>query len=581
VEDLFSCMVGWVDSDVAISRRRNERVLRMTTSHLWQLAETRALFGWSVVGLRMTLTLEGPKLAVVVEAPLERLDEAIRRGAEGGWLKMLGNKEGLEDIKRVKSWDDLKQWVAGHWDGVVDAAVSRLHEVLTVEELEGLLAPEGRDAPEGRKGGQEVPRDKQKDGINVWEELRRRLEALGDMLNDDKIAREAVAPALLLIQAEKLDVNETTLRYFAAVASGAIGGDGYVSTAMRVVGLTSGKLEIDLIQAAALAAHGIETEVRDADRKFDVVASGGDAVKLAGLYFLFGPPLLEGGDYRLKSHKLAKAVELGAEGLSVSWEGLRLTKNGAAADLTISEGGVAVKYNVYLRGAIELEFQSTNQSRAELAARLLRLAGVSAEVKKEGGRDAWRVVATTDKLAAGREELRKALAEIVREAIARGWVDARKAEGWLEKLEKGPTLGEGWPKYEVGLNESTLVVRYRTTNPDSIEQEAKRLREVGLVEGVHFSVKMPEEGHYGYVSVLKEGLAYAAWLSVYGSGEQRRLAAEFVEYILRRAWEAGTKVYEKAKEIIEEGMSRGSLTLKGFEKRVEVGGREHLVKVVG
>jgi hypothetical protein len=51
-----------------------------------------------------------------------------------------------------------------------------------------------------------------------------------------------------------------------------------------------------------------------------------------------------------------------------------------------------------------LEFHSTDQSRVELAARLLRLAGVSAEVKKVSGRDVWRVTATTDKLAAGREE---------------------------------------------------------------------------------------------------------------------------------------------------------------------------------
>jgi hypothetical protein len=48
----------------------------------------------------------------------------------------------------------------------------------------------------------------------------------------------------------------------------------------------------------------------------------------------------------------------------------------------------------------------------------LKLAGVSAEVKRrEGDRDVWRVEVTTDKLAAGREELRKALAEIVRKAV--------------------------------------------------------------------------------------------------------------------------------------------------------------------
>ncbi|MCC6036480.1 MAG: hypothetical protein LM559_05440 [Pyrobaculum sp.] len=70
--------------------------------------------------------------------------------------------------------------------------------------------------------------------------------------------------------------------------------------------------------------------------------------------------------------------------------GVRLTEGGnIAADLIISEAGVAVKYNVYLRkDDILLQFQSTDRSRVELAARLLRLAGVSVEVKKrEGKRD--------------------------------------------------------------------------------------------------------------------------------------------------------------------------------------------------
>jgi thiaminase len=70
------------------------------------------------------------------------------------------------------------------------------------------------------------------------------------------------------------------------------------------------------------------------------------------------------------------------------------------------------------------------------------------------------------------------------------------------------------------------------------------------------------------VYIRREGLVYAAWLSEYGSGRQRELAAEFVKYILERAREAGEEVYEKAREIIEEGMSRGSLKLEGFEKEV-------------
>jgi len=530
VEDLFSYMAGWDASDVAITRNKNgERVLRMSTSHLWQLAETKALFGWSVVGLRVNLTLEGPKLAVMVEAPLEKLDEAIKKSAEVGWLKMLGIK--------AESWDGLRRWVVENWSNVVEAAVRRL-------------------------GG----------------DVRSGLAALKNKLNDDKTAREVVAPALLLIQAERLGVGEEALKYFGAVISGAIGGDGYVSAALKEVGLTSGEREIALLWKAALAAHGIEAEVRGAGRGFNVVASGGDAAGLAGLYFRYGPPLLE-GDERITNHKLAEAVELGAEGLSISWEGLRLTKSGVAADLTISGGNTKIKYNVYLRDKVELYFESADRSRVELAARLLKLAGVSAEVKKEGDRDVWRIDVTTDRLAAGREELRKALAEIVETARGNGWVDADKAKRWLEKLEGGLTLREGWPKYYVGLNEGALVVRFSSPNPDSIEHQAQRLREMGLEEGKHFTVKMPKGGK-GYVNILKEGLAYAARLSVRGEEERQKLAAKFVEYILQRAKEKGEEVYEKAREIIEEGRSWGSLTLKSFEKEVEVNGEKHKVKVI-
>jgi len=132
----------------------------------------------------------------------------------------------------------------------------------------------------------------------------------------------------------------------------------------------------------------------------------------------------------------------------------------------------------------------------------------------------------------------------------------------------------------VRLTKGALEVRFISTNPDSVEREARRLRDMGLEEGRHFTVKMPEGGKAGYVSILKEGLAHAAWLSVNGSGRQRELAAKFVEYILQRAKEKDEKVYEKAREIIGEGKARGSLTLKGFKERVEVGGKEHVVKVI-
>jgi PaRep2b protein. len=546
VEDLFLYMVGWVDSDVAISRMGNKRVLEMFTSHLWQLAETHALFGWSVGGLRITLTLDGPKLQVVVKASLDKLDEAIRKSTKSGWLKVLGVE--------AESWDGLKRWVADHWNEVINMVKRRLESVK--------VGP----------------------GFDLGKALEE-LEGLKSKLDDDKIAREVVAPALLLMQAERLGVNETTLKYFGAVVSGAIDGDGYVSAAMRVVDLTSGERVIALLWGAALAAHGIETEVRRVRSVYDVIASGDDAVKLAGLYFLYGSPLLE-GDERVINHKLAEAVKLGAGGLDIRWEGLRRRTEGGpvAADLTISDDGAAVKYNVYLRrDEIELQFQSSDHGRVELAARLPRLAGVGAVVEKVGNRDVWYVVATTDRLAAGREELRKALIEIVKEAMKRNAVNASTAERWLEKLEKGRVLMEGWPKYLVRLTSSgALEVRFASTDPDSIEWEAQRLEKMGLKRGVHFTVEMPEGGKAGYVYISKEGLTYAAYLSVRGKDEQqRRLTAKFVELILKRAEKEGNDVLEKAKEIIDEGRSWGSLELKRFEKKVEVNGKTYVVKVKG
>jgi hypothetical protein len=140
----------------------------------------------------------------------------------------------------------------------------------------------------------------------------------------------------------------------------------------------------------------------------------------------------------------------------------------------------------------------------------LKLAGVNAEVKKREDSDVWYVYVYTDSLAARRKEFRDAIVKIVEVARDNDWIDAEKAERWLEKLEKGLTLIEGWPKYEVGLAKGALTVRFGSTRRDRIERERQRLKDMGLVEGEHFTVKMPESGGRDYVSVLKEGLAYAA-----------------------------------------------------------------------
>jgi hypothetical protein len=161
--------------------------------------------------------------------------------------------------------------------------------------------------------------------------------------------------------------------------------------------------------------------------------------------------------------------------VEVRFGNIRRTEGGlVAADLTISEGGIEIKYNVYLRRDILLQFRSTDRSRVELAARLLRLAGISAEVKRVSGRDVWYVRATTDMLAAGREELRKALANIVREAVK----NEKKAERWLKKLEGGVMAWEG-KKFEMRLAEGALVVTLQLHQPGVFGGGGKRVQSHG------------------------------------------------------------------------------------------------------
>jgi hypothetical protein len=436
----------------------------------------------------------------------------------------------------------------------------------------------------------------------VWDIVRRVLSGEDPyvycLVNDcarDAVVRKFVAPALELIMLDKAlrrkSDREETLLIFGEMYATALAGDGTVGR--RRVGLTVGGELGGGATLLRLATLYLLNKLLPKELKFNariyvqrdtvnnvyynITATSENAAKLMRLLAVSAPSA--GGEYL--SPKFNKFVEEAR--VEVRVDNIRRTKKDhVTADLTISEGGVVVKYNVYLRdNAIRLQFASTNRSRAELAARLLRHVGVAAEVRKADDRDVWYVHAHTDRLAAGREELRKAIAKVVEAARDNDSVNEKKARRWLKKLESGLTLMEGWPKYHVALvRGGALVVKFASPNPDSIVREAQRLRDMGLVEGVHFTVKMPEGGKAGYVSILKEGLAHAAWLSVNGKDEQQRLAADFVKIILQRAKERGEEVRKKAEEIVEEGKAWGSLTLKDFEKEVEVDGRRHVVKVI-
>ncbi len=292
----------------------------------------------------------------------------------------------------------------------------------------------------------------------------------------DEVARKFAAPALELIMLNKA-LNkefdrEKALLIFGEMYATALAGDGTVER--RIVELTVGGELGGGATFLRLATLHLLNKLLPKELKFNVQAYMGegryyridayDADTARFMRLLTVTATSAGGEYLSeKFNEFVKEAQV-----EVQLGNIRRTEKGhVAANLTLSEAGIAVKYNVYLSDdEIRLEFKSTDRSRAELAARLLRLAGVTAEAKKVGDRDVWRIVATTDKLAAGREELRKAIAELIRETIARGWVYAGRAEGWLKELEKGRVLMEGWPKYYVALARSgALDVRFGSTSP--------------------------------------------------------------------------------------------------------------------
>jgi len=228
----------------------------------------------------------------------------------------------------------------------------------------------------------------------------------------DAVVRKFVEPALELIILDKalnneLDREEALLRFGEMYAT-ALAGDGTVERSrvdLAVGGELGGGAALLRLATLHLLNQLLSDELKFnvriyvvRGRYYYIAASGENAARLKRFLAVSAPSA--GGEYL--SEKFNEFVKEARVEVRLDKNDIRLTKSGVAADLTISEAGIAVKYNVYLRGdATELQFRSTDRSRVELAARLLKLAGVSAEVKKEGGRDVWHVEAYTNMLAAG------------------------------------------------------------------------------------------------------------------------------------------------------------------------------------
>jgi uncharacterized protein YkuJ len=387
----------------------------------------------------------------------------------------------------------------------------------------------------------------------------------------DEVVRKFVAPALELIMLDKALNNEfdreKALLIFGEMYATALAGDGTVGR--RNVMLAVGG---ELGGGAALlrlATLHLLNQLLSKELKFDVriyvsrgvyniAARNENAAKFMRLLAVSAPSA--GGGYLSdKFNEFMKETQV-----EVQLDNIRQTERYVVADLIISVGSAAVKYNVYLRkDYILLRFYSTDRRRVELATLLLRHAGVSAEVKKEGGRDVWYVEATTDRLAAGCKELRDAVRKVVEEALKNGRVDEKKARRWLEKLEKGMAVWEG-KKFEMRLVKGALVVSFSSADRESLEEVAREFKAMGLVEGVHFTVKW--SGRRGRVYLLTEGVRRLKWVSEHGEEGQRRRAAEFLKFLEERAKAKGAEVLRRLEALVEEGRSRGVHRLVGLER---------------
>jgi hypothetical protein len=257
----------------------------------------------------------------------------------------------------------------------------------------------------------------------------------------DEVVRKFVEPALELIMLDKalrgeLD-REEALLIFGEMYATAVAGDGSVGPGevmLAVGGELGGGAALLRLATLHLLNQLLPDELKFGvgvymgEGVYNIAAYGENAARFMRLLAVAAPSA--GGEYL--SNKFDEFVKEAKVEVRLDKNSIRRTEGGlVAADLTISEASVAIKYNVYLRDKVELRYASTGRGRVELAARLLRLAGVTAEVEKEESGDTWYVVATTDKLAAGREELRKALAEIVRTAARMaGWMRKRLRAGW-------------------------------------------------------------------------------------------------------------------------------------------------------
>jgi hypothetical protein len=580
----------WLATDVSFTGKWIEGI----TVHLWQAAWYIALFGEpESIGGRTNVTKKGNKPNVQMWWRREVLDRII--AAEGEELKSLLGRT-------VKSWRELVDAIDWRW------VLERVEQL--VDELKPWIGPKKMDDAEREELVRRMlgelaliahfaeARRGMDDGR--WREERAKgLAKAVEVLSGGRIAGEyADRLAKLIIRyaesrAEAVkkrienlagEVGVSREEVWGIVNRISSGDDPYVYCLAKdcagdriVRKFVAPALELIVLEKALdMMSKSKDEELKERIRKETLLWFGE----------MYATAIAGDGSVRRRSVELAIGGELGGGATLLRLATLHLINQLLPNELKFGMR-VYVKSGVYRIDAY-----------GENAARFMRLLADSAPL-------------------AGGGHLSPKFKKLVEETQVK-----------VEKPEEGLTLTEDWQRFTVLKydNKGKFVIRFSSTksgsiaqvkqklermglkeghhftvtwpkedrdgyapNPNSIQQETQRLGEMGLEEGRHFSAKTPKGGGTGYVYILREGLAYAAWLSAHGEGEQKELAKSFVAHILKRAEDAGDNVYNKVLKIVEEGKKWDSLSLtdiRGAEVEVKnrklgAEGEKYVVTVTG
>ena len=580
----------WLATDVSFTGKWIEGI----TAHLWQAAWYIALFGEpESIGGRTNVTKKGNKPNVQMWWRREVLDRII--AAEGEELKSLLGRV-------VKSWRELVDAIDWRW------VLERVEQL--VDELKPWIGPKKMDDAEREELVRRMlgelaliahfaeARRGMDDGR--WREERAKgLAKTVEVLSGGRISGEyADRLAKLIIRyaesrAEAVkkrienlagEVGVSREEVWGIVNRISSGDDPYVYCLAKdcagdriVRKFVAPALELIVLEKALdMMSKSKDEELKERIRKETLLWFGE----------MYATAIAGDGSVRRRSVELAIGGELGGGATLLRLAPLHLINQLLPNELKFGMR-VYVKSGVYRIDAY-----------GENAARFMRLLADSAPL-------------------AGGGHLSPKFKKLVEETQVK-----------VEKPEEGLTLTEDWQRFTVLKydNKGRFVIRFSSIksgsiaqvkqklermglkeghhftvtwpkedrdgyapNPNSIQQETQRLGEMGLEEGRHFSAKTPKGGGTGYVYILREGLAYAAWLSAHGEGEQKELAKSFVAHILKRAEDAGDNVYNKVLKIVEEGKKWDSLSLtdiRGAEVEVKnrklgAEGEKYVVTVTG